>query len=104
MLPARARRASPGQCTTEAILRRVRARGTIAGRCARMTADPNSLAAPRAHWLNARRLRLYPRAIFAAIAVGFAIAVAFGSGTRTLTGRLGGDFPAFYGAGRILAR
>jgi len=43
-----------------------------------------------------------PRALIAAVLVGWLITVLTSSGTSTLTGRLGGDFPAFYGAGSIV--
>lgn len=44
-----------------------------------------------------------PQALVAAVVVGWLVAVLTSSGTTTLTGRLGGDFPAFYGAGSIVA-
>lgn len=44
-----------------------------------------------------------PRALVAAVMVGWLIAVLGASGASTLTGRLGGDFPAFYAAGSIVA-
>jgi hypothetical protein len=49
------------------------------------------------------RLKWYPRSLLAAIAVAFIIAMLSGNGASTLTGRLGGDYAAFYGAGRIIA-
>lgn len=49
------------------------------------------------------RLKWYPRAFLFALAVAFLIAMFTGQGASTLTGRLGGDYPAFYGAGRIIA-
>ena len=49
------------------------------------------------------RLKWYPRSLLAAIAVAFIIAVLSGNGASTLTGRLGGDYAAFYGAGHIIA-
>lgn len=53
------------------------------------------------------RLRLWtraaPQAVIAAVVVGWLISVSFSTGTDTLTGRLGGDFPAFYAAGSIVA-
>jgi hypothetical protein len=49
------------------------------------------------------RLKWYPRSLLSAIAVAFIIAVLSGNGASTLTGRLGGDYAAFYGAGRIIA-
>jgi len=48
------------------------------------------------------RLKWYPRAVLFALTAGFFIAFFSGSGASTLTGRLGGDFPAFYSAGRII--
>ncbi len=50
------------------------------------------------------RLKWYPRSLLAAIGVAFIIAVLSGNGASTLTGRLGGDYAAFYGAGRIIAK
>ena len=55
-------------------------------------ADP--LAAP---WLT--RLA---RAVALALAIAFAVALASGSGAETASGRLGGDYPAFYAAGRLI--
>lgn len=49
------------------------------------------------------RLTWYPRLLLCALAVGYIIAIFWGKGASTLTGRLGGDYPAFYGAGRIIA-
>lgn len=57
-----------------------------------LPADP--LAAP---WLT--RLA---RAIALALAIAFAVALASGSGAETAAGRLGGDYPAFYAAGRLI--
>jgi alpha-1,2-mannosyltransferase len=50
-----------------------------------------------------RRLTLYPRLILIAIAAAFVIVITAGSGSDTATGRVGGDFPAFYSAGTIVA-
>ena len=50
------------------------------------------------------RLTWYPRALFFSLTVGFLVAIFIGQGASTLTGRLGGDYPAFYGAGRIIAQ
>ena len=47
--------------------------------------------------------RTVPRALVAAVVAGWLIAVLTSSGTATITGRLGGDFPAFYAAGSIVA-
>lgn len=49
------------------------------------------------------RLTLYARAIAAAFAVAFVASLLLGSGASGAAGRLGGDFPAFYGAGTIAA-
>lgn len=68
-----------------------------------MSAEPTDPPPPSRPWLNARRLRVYPRVILAGLAIGFVLAFMLGSGARTWTGRLGGDFPAFYAAGRIVA-
>ena len=57
-----------------------------------LPADP--LTAP---WLT--RLA---RAIAFALAIAFAVALASGSGAETAAGRLGGDYPAFYAAGRLI--
>ena len=57
-----------------------------------LPADP--LAAP---WLT--RLA---RAIALALAIAFAVALASGTGAETASGRLGGDYPAFYAAGRLI--
>ncbi len=50
-----------------------------------------------------RRLMLYPRLILVTIAAAFVIVIAAGSGSDTASGRVGGDFPAFYSAGTIVA-
>ena len=50
------------------------------------------------------RLKWYPRAFLFALATGLFIAIFIGQDASTLTGRLGGDYPAFYGAGQILAQ
>ncbi|MEO5839919.1 MAG: glycosyltransferase family 87 protein [Acidimicrobiales bacterium] len=42
------------------------------------------------------------RAVAVALAIAFAVALASGSGAKTATGRLGGDYPAFYAAGRLI--
>ena len=53
--------------------------------------------------LTPRRLRLYPLAMFGGAAIGFLVFLAGSSGLRGLGGgRVGGDFPAFYGAARII--
>jgi hypothetical protein len=55
-------------------------------------------------FLTPWRLKWYPRAFLFAFAVGFLIALLSGHDASTLTGRLGGDYPAFYGAGRIIVQ
>ena len=56
--------------------------------------SPDPLGAP---WLIKVAI-----AIAVALAIAFAIALASGSGVDTATGRLGGDYPAFYAAGRLI--
>lgn len=53
--------------------------------------------------LTPGRLTWYPRLLLGALAAGYIIAIFWGKGASTLTGRLGGDYPAFYAAGRIVA-
>lgn len=50
-----------------------------------------------------RRLRVYPALILGALAVAFVFVIVAGSGSTTASGRVGGDFPAFYGAGTIVS-
>ena len=50
-----------------------------------------------------RRLRTYPVLVLAALGAAFVFVVLAGSGSDTASGRVGGDFPAFYGAGSIVA-
>jgi hypothetical protein len=45
---------------------------------------------------------LVARAILIALGLGFAVSVAGGSGSHAAVGRLGGDYPAFYAAGRMV--
>src|ERR1700736_6599065 len=53
--------------------------------------------------LTPRRLRLYPFAILAGVVIGYAYFLATSNGLRAVRGgRVGGDFPAFYGAARIV--
>jgi hypothetical protein len=53
--------------------------------------------------LTPRRLRLYPFAILAGVVIGYAYFLASSHGLRAVRGgRIGGDFPAFYGAARIV--
>ena len=49
------------------------------------------------------RLKWYSRGALAAMAVAFLVVVLTGSGVTTLTGRIGGDYRAFYAAGEIVA-
>jgi len=49
------------------------------------------------------RLTAYPIAFLAVLAVSFVIVVGSGSGSSTVGGRIGGDFPAFYSAGTLVA-
>jgi len=53
-------------------------------------------------WLTPWRLRWYPRALLLALTVAFGVSVLGAEGGAGVLGRLGGDFPAFYGAGRIV--
>lgn len=54
-------------------------------------------------FFTAWRLRWYPRLLALSFAVAIAISALGGEGSRALSGRVGGDFPAFYAAGRITA-
>ena len=54
-------------------------------------------------FMTPERLRRYSVGLLVGVAIGFAASVFSGQGGSTLTGRLGGDFPAFYGAARIVA-
>jgi hypothetical protein len=49
------------------------------------------------------RLKWYSRGALFALAVAFLVILVSGSGPTTLTGRIGGDYPAFYSAGQIIA-
>ena len=53
--------------------------------------------------LSSARLERLARALLAALAVAFIVTLAAGSGSSTASGRVGGDYPAFYGAGTIVA-
>jgi hypothetical protein len=54
-------------------------------------------------FLTARRLRIYPLGALCGVVIGFVVLVATSNGLETLRGgRLGGDLPAFYTAGRIV--
>ncbi|MFQ5556299.1 MAG: glycosyltransferase family 87 protein, partial [Acidimicrobiales bacterium] len=48
------------------------------------------------------RLRWYPRALLAALAIAFAVVLAGSDGSATVSGRLGGDYPAFHAAGELV--
>ncbi|MEZ5245947.1 MAG: glycosyltransferase 87 family protein [Acidimicrobiales bacterium] len=50
-----------------------------------------------------RRLTLYPKALLLALAAAFVFVIISGDGSDTASGRVGGDFPAFYSAGTIVA-
>ena len=55
--------------------------------------------------LTARRLRPYPLAVLIGASIGFAIFIGASTGLQSpLGGRVGGDFPAFYGAARLVQR
>jgi hypothetical protein len=47
------------------------------------------------------RSSLYPRAILLAVGIAFLVVVVTGSGSDAVSGRLGGDYPAFYAAGEL---
>lgn len=49
------------------------------------------------------RVKWYSRGALLALAAAFLLILVSGSGTTTLTGRIGGDYPAFYSAGQIVA-
>ena len=49
------------------------------------------------------RVKWYSRGALLALAVAFLAVLVTGSGTATITGRIGGDYPAFYSAGQIIA-
>jgi hypothetical protein len=49
------------------------------------------------------RLRWYPRIILGTMVVVLVLVTVAGDGSDTATGRLGGDFPSFFGAGSIVA-
>lgn len=49
------------------------------------------------------RVKWYSRGALLALAVAFVVILVSGSGTTTFTGRVGGDYPAFYAAGQIIA-
>ena len=49
------------------------------------------------------RVKWYSRGALLALAVAFLVVLLSGAGPQTLTGRIGGDYPAFYSAGQIIA-
>jgi hypothetical protein len=53
--------------------------------------------------LTDQRLRIYPAALFGALVVAVAIAVALADGAQTVSGTLGGDYAAFQGAAELVA-
>lgn len=50
-----------------------------------------------------RRLRHYPLVVLTALVAAFVFVILSGDGSSTASGRVGGDYPAFYGAGSIVA-
>ena len=48
------------------------------------------------------RLALYSRVLLISISIAFLVVLSTGSGPNTISGRIGGDFPAFYSAGQII--
>jgi len=54
-------------------------------------------------WISPWFQQRIPFAIITGMIVGFLIVLFTAEGATTVTGRLGGDYPAFYGAGRIIA-
>lgn len=48
------------------------------------------------------RLRLYPRAVAGAVLLSFVFFLVSSSGSEAVSGRVGGDFPAFYAAGNLV--
>ncbi len=50
-----------------------------------------------------RRLTLYPKVLLLALGAAFVFVILSGDGSDTTSGRVGGDFPAFYSAGTIVA-
>jgi len=48
-------------------------------------------------------MRLYPRVFLGVVSAAFVLVVILGSGSSTASGRIGGDFPAFYSAGSMVA-
>jgi hypothetical protein len=57
-----------------------------------------------ARFLTPWRLKWYPLALLTGLAIGFLIHLLSGEGASTLIGRVGGDYPCFYAAGRIIAQ
>ena len=49
------------------------------------------------------RLRWYPLGILFGLFLAFCVVTLTGKGAKTVTGRIGGDFPAFYAVGKIVA-
>ena len=65
-----------------------------------ISASPST--ARSADLLDAPWLTRAARAIALALVLAFAVALMSGSGAETASGRLGGDYPAFYAAGRLV--
>ena len=61
------------------------------------------MSQPDAAPASSFRLRTYPRALVGTILVVLVAGSLLGGGVGTPTGRLGGDFPSYYGAGTIVA-
>jgi hypothetical protein len=61
------------------------------------------MSQPDAAPASSFRLRTYPRALIGTILVVLVAGSLLGGGVGTPTGRLGGDFPSYYGAGTIVA-
>jgi hypothetical protein len=54
--------------------------------------------------LTPRRLRTYPFVVLIGAVIGYGVFLATSDGLKTVRGgRIGGDFPAFWGAGKIVA-
>ena len=53
-------------------------------------------------FLTPWRLKYYSVSVLFALCMGFLICVSTGKGSIILSGRLGGDFPAFYSIGRVI--
>ncbi len=65
-------------------------------------ASASPTRAPGRFTVNRSSQRRLAGAVGAALALAFVISLASGSGAHTASGRLGGDYPAFYAAGRLV--